>query len=194
MTRYYLLVAVTCAAFLFAPASVFANGLDYPPGVPEGSAPLGTDPATGREMWMVPDNSDPNHVAALNESIKSNELRLYQCERELGDILKEVAKAGAMGDYDAGPPAPKAGGKGGSKGGGHDRRADPDDPYYGGTIINPQQNTGPILVGGNLIAALEKVKKRKQREIDDCIEKRWFASWLTLDPENRPSYAEFRGE
>ncbi|MEM8937480.1 MAG: hypothetical protein AAGC77_13860 [Pseudomonadota bacterium] len=177
-----LAAALSAASLLSFSLPMTSLGFDYPPGVPEGSAPVDIDPATGRQIWMVPDNSDPKDIAALQDVLAFIEQQIEKCRNDIR--IQRIGFNAAQNDLlnKGVPPNPKGSGDGGRAGDDAAARqaALDHDPYLGGTILNPQQDTGPILIGGNLVAAFEKARDNKKKELKDCQELYYYSLWVDL--------------
>lgn len=202
MTRVKLRFALIAAIFLAAPITVSAETE-----IPDNAAPMGTDPATGRDIYWVPVDDDADHVAALQGTIKSQELQIYNCERELRDKLDELGDNvegqelfgyGTEEDFKDRPPRP-AGWPKSKPDRSHNGREHLD--LFDGlnragdfVVMNPADNAGPILVYKTVIPALKKRKETLQGKIYDCLWDTHYASWLGLSASSRGSFADFASD
>jgi len=196
-----LRLGLILAAFLSMPVIALSETE-----LPDNAIPMGTDPETGRDIFWIPVEDDADHVAALQGSIKSQELQLYYCERDLRDTLEDlrdqedadIFKKGTEEDFDARPPRPDGWGESKPDRGDHNR---PDrdglEPFPGleragdFVLMNQNENTGPILVRKTIIPALKKRKEALQAEIWDCVYDRAYASWLSVSADVRGRFEDF---
>jgi hypothetical protein len=183
MKKYLFAAALAAVALTSASTARSAD-----PVVPEGAMKVGTDPKSGRPIYMLRNQDDPVIVSAITGSIKSYEFLYWECVAAIRDQRSSLERNGLIDEFEKGPPHPprKEEVERGHRVAHPGQRRDDNDSVQAIMMMNAEADNGPIILGGSVIPALEKEKLRWKKKWIECTHRHLYALWLIIPPPRDP--------